>query len=127
MMKKRIQVGFYSLLLAATPLWVFAQGAGSGCGAPVRSLSALVNFLLCTFQSVVPLLFVAALIYFLYGAITFIRADDKTRDEARNKIVYGLVGLFVMLSVWGLVGVLTNTFQLDPSTDVVLPAYPKLR
>lgn len=97
----------------------------TSCSAPVRSLAGLINLVLCTLQSLMPIFFVVALLFFLYSAIQFIRAEDKTRDEARNKLLYGLVGLFAMTAVWGLVGVLSGTFNLT-NTMPNLPSYPRL-
>ncbi|MBI2100131.1 MAG: hypothetical protein HYT48_02205 [Candidatus Vogelbacteria bacterium] len=52
--------------------------------------------------------------------IKYIRAagDDKQREEAKNIIIYGLLGMFVIVSVWGLVNMLVATFGL---TNTVPP------
>lgn len=62
----------------------------------------------------IPVLFGIALVAFLYGVFLFIAssANEKARESGRLYIMYGLVGLFVMLSVWGLVAILTGTIGL---------------
>ena len=66
---------------------------------------------------VIGVLIAVAVVLFLYGVIKYIvSGDDETkRKEAKNYIIYGIVGLFVMVSVWGLVGILTGTFGTDVS------------
>ena len=44
------------------------------------------------------------LMYFLYGLFGYLTGlDEKKKKEARDTMVYGVVGLFVMISVWGIV------------------------
>ena len=72
----------------------------------------------------VQVLIAAAVVLFLYGVVKYIASgeDETKRKEAKNYIIYGIVGLFVMVSVWGLVGILTGTFgtNLDV-TDIEIP------
>ncbi|MEN9622248.1 MAG: hypothetical protein RLZZ67_682 [Candidatus Parcubacteria bacterium] len=59
----------------------------------------------------VRLIFAAAALYFVYGVFTFIRrADDSSaRVEGANHILWSTIGLFIMISVWGIIAVLQNT------------------
>ncbi|MBI4692243.1 MAG: hypothetical protein HY773_02270 [Candidatus Terrybacteria bacterium] len=65
-------------------------------------------------NAVVPLLIGVAVVVFLYGVIKYITSggDPEKRTEARNVMIYGIIGLFVMVAVWGLVNVLISTFGL---------------
>jgi len=58
------------------------------------------------------LLFAAAIVYFVYGVFTYIRkADDSdARLEGANHILWSTVGLFIMVSVWGIIAILESTF-----------------
>jgi hypothetical protein len=64
-------------------------------------------------NNVIPLLFALATIYFLWGVLSYIMSadDEKGIAEARSYIIYGLVGLFVIVSMWGLVGLVTRTLH----------------
>ena len=68
-------------------------------------------------NAVIPLLIAVAVVLFLYGVVKFITSggDEEKRKEARNFMLYGIIGLFVMVSVWGLVNILTGTFGLSPN------------
>ena len=54
---------------------------------------------------IIGVLFALALFYFLFGLSVFIlNAGDATkRTEAKSHMVWGLVGLAVMLSAYGLI------------------------
>ncbi len=59
---------------------------------------------------VVPILFLIATIVFLAGVITYITAGGKEDKIQKGKvyIIYGLIGLFVMVAVWGLVRIIIS-------------------
>ena len=59
-----------------------------------------------------------SLAFFLWGVVKYIResGDEKAREEGKKMMFYGLIGLFVFVSVWGLVNVVVNTFGLDSNT-----------
>ena len=61
------------------------------------------------------LLIAAATTYFVWGLMVYIAnaADAVKREEGKRKIVYGLIGLFVMLSVFGIINLVLNTFGVE--------------
>lgn len=63
-------------------------------------------------NNIVPLLITLATAYFLWGVLSYMMAagDEKKLTEARYYILYGLIGLFVIVSMWGLVKLAVNTF-----------------
>jgi len=60
-------------------------------------------------------IFALALLYFLYGVIIFIKdADDETaRDTGKKHMLWGIVGLFIMVSVYGIIGIIIGTIGAD--------------
>ncbi len=65
---------------------------------------------------IVPLVFTIAFLVFIWGVFQyFILAggNAEKKDEAQKLIIYGLIGFFVMISVWGLVNILVGTFDLN--------------
>ncbi len=58
------------------------------------------------------LTFALALMYFLWGVSRYIwhGGDEGKRTEGYQMMIYGVIALFVMVSVWALVGILENTF-----------------
>lgn len=62
------------------------------------------------------LLFAAASVYFVFGLLQFVMnsSNDEARDKGKKHMVYGLVGLFIMVSVFGILNLVLNTFGLKP-------------
>jgi hypothetical protein len=57
------------------------------------------------------LLFAAAILYFCYGVYKFIKNSDSDsgRAEGRDHILWSTVGLFIMVSVWGIMEFIQNS------------------
>ena len=49
-----------------------------------------------------------------FGLAQFIRSagNSEAIEEGKKKMLYGVIGLFVIVSVWGLVGILRETFGI---------------
>jgi hypothetical protein len=62
---------------------------------------------------VVRLLFAAAVFYFAFGVFTYIRKSDDTGERVTGgrHILWSTIGLFIMVSVWGIIAVLKNTIE----------------
>ncbi|MDQ5901685.1 MAG: hypothetical protein QG580_400 [Patescibacteria group bacterium] len=137
-MKNIIIKSVASLFLTFMPVFVFAQApnvninynaqstSNNVCDNDIGSISELFDLAICILQrSVWPLLISLSVIVFIIGVIKYIKNgdDSKAREEGRNFMIYGIIGLFVMISVWGLVGVLQGTFGLGNS--VFIPQLPQ--
>ena len=80
------------------------------------NIGDLFSYLTCLLgKYVMPLLVSLAVIGFVWGVIQFFlfQENEEKRKKGKEFIVWGLIALFVIVSVWGLVGVLTATFGLD--------------
>ena len=60
-------------------------------------------------------LFAVAMIYFIYAVIKLISAPATGKDEARNSVMYALLGMFIMISVYGIFNLVLGTFQINDS------------
>lgn len=63
---------------------------------------------------VIYLLFALAVIYFLWGMITFLQnVDDvQKRAEGQQHMLWGIIGLFIMVSAKGIISVILATLGL---------------
>lgn len=112
-MKKIISI----VSLFAFPVLVLAQNV-----VDANSLFAKVNSIL---NSILPIIIAISVIYFVYNALMYmIAADEDRKKEAKSKMIYGIIALFVMVSVWGLVNVLSGTFGFTTTTAPSLPSLP---
>jgi len=57
------------------------------------------------------LLFAAALLYFIWGVLRFIYYPENTKERADGKrhMIWGIVGIAIMLSVFGIMNFIFNT------------------
>jgi hypothetical protein len=64
------------------------------------------------FNSAVGFIMVLALLGFIAGVIRFMytAGDDKSRSDGKTLMVWGTVALFLMISIWGIVTIVRNTF-----------------
>lgn len=95
-------------ILASTPLVMSAQ-------APAQSIKTLISYLSNLFQQwLIPMFMMLALIYVILAVIEYIQANEDSQKKAEKKqqIFWGIIGLFVILSVWSLVAIVQNTFNI---------------
>ena len=85
----------------------------------ITSFEGLVNKFLDLITIVIPLIFSIALVAFLWGIFQYFFSGAEKKEEARDFLLYGLIGLFIMISVWGLVKILTGTFLLNNAQPVL--------
>ncbi|MDO8523222.1 MAG: hypothetical protein Q7S12_02990 [bacterium] len=78
-------------------------------GATFASLIDAAKGVLC---SIIPALFILATVVFLYGVVKYVVAggDEKKMDSGKQFMIYGLIGLFVMVAMWGIVNAAVSTF-----------------
>jgi hypothetical protein len=75
------------------------------------TFSDLVSKTIGLINLVIPLLFTLALVLFLWTGVRYIRqAGGEGASEVRGQLAWGLIALFVIFSVWGLVNILCFTF-----------------
>lgn len=79
------------------------------------------------FEAIVPILMIVAFAIFLWGVVKFIFAggDEEKRKTAKHYIVYGLIGLFVMIAVWGIIRIVLSTFGVQEGGDITPPMFPE--
>lgn len=75
------------------------------------------------FDLVNPLIFLVgslAFLAFFWGIAKYIfsAGDEQKKASGKDVMLYGLIALFVMVSVWGLIGILKNTFFEGAPTPI---------
>jgi len=102
-----------------SPRAAFAAFCSATSGFQLQSspkLADIINFFTCFLaNAIVPLLFTVAMTIFIWGVVQFIANADneEKRKKGRTFMIWGIVALFVMVSVWGLVKILTTTFNIE--------------
>jgi len=109
----------------------FVTHAASLCGNPSavapseapQNFSELVCVVLDGINLLVPVIIGLALLVFLYGLIKFIAAggSEESIKAGKSLMFWGIIGLFVMVSVWGIVNIIYGSFFQG---DIHLPLLP---
>ena len=90
-----------------------------------QTLYALIEKIDGILRTIIVIMFPLATAFFLWGVIQYISSsnDEKKLKDARQKIIYGVIGLFMMVAVWGIVRAIVTSFGLDenPSVNIDMP------
>lgn len=75
------------------------------------TFAGLVGNVVSVLQSFIWLALGLGLLYFMWGVVRYLISwgDEKARSESVKTITYGLIALFVMVAVWGLVQMIAVT------------------
>jgi len=118
-------------VLGLAPVVALAQTTGGlvGCTA-ANAPGGTIQYLICKLGDllnlVVPILIALGVVYFVWGVITYmIGSDEEAKKAGRDRIIFGIIGLAVIIALWGLVRILTNTFGVPTAGQgVTLPTTP---
>ncbi|MFA6274164.1 MAG: hypothetical protein WC662_03305, partial [Candidatus Paceibacterota bacterium] len=86
-------------------------------------LGDLVSYVTCIIlKSVIPLIFALAVAMFVWGVVMYVINTSEEAKKAKGKMfmIWGIIALTVMVSVWGLVAILGNTFGIT----TIVPQLP---
>lgn len=61
----------------------------------------------------IPLVFALALLFFFWGVAKYIWSVGADKDEGKKIMIWGVVALFVMASIWGLVSFIQEQLGID--------------
>ena len=96
------------------------------CSGGMSNVTGIINFGTCTLMNaIVPLLVSLAVVAFIYGVIKYFLnpENEEKRKDGKSFMLWGLIALFVMMSIWALVGIFSNT--LVPGSRPIIPVLPQ--
>ena len=105
---KKIAISTASFITLSLPMLVLAETANLGSGSYVDSLFSGATTLL---SRVLVFLISLAVVWFIWNVIQYTISDDEEKKgKAKQQMIWGIVGLAVIVSIWGLVAILRSTF-----------------
>lgn len=115
------RTGTYALLAGASllaPTFAAAQN--------VQSLFLLASNLL---NALIGILITLAIVVFFWGLVKYLLSGGATEDAHKgiHQMIWGVVAIFVMVSIWGLIGLLQRTFQVENRGAILPAAVPTYR
>ncbi len=65
---------------------------------------------------IISLLFALALLVFFWGLFVFIAKADspEERENGKRKLLWGVIGMFIMVSVYAIIRIILGTFGVLP-------------
>jgi hypothetical protein len=81
------------------------------------TVATLIDYIISYANRILVLMIGIAVVMFVWYVIQYFIKPDADRKEGGNYIMYSLIGFFVVLSFWGLVNILQNTFGLNNSNS----------
>ncbi len=98
-----------SSALFVLPFVTFAQSS-DGIGQLIGMAGGII-------RALIPIVIGLGVLIFLWGVLQYVlRSDDAGKAQGRTFMLWGIIALFVMVSVWGLVNILRSSLQLDNAT-----------
>ena len=127
---KKILTLLFSFSVVLFPLFAFAQNFNTG-GNPCDYVTpGTLQKFICTIgnilNTIIPVLIVLAVVLFIWGIIQYvIGSDEEAKKKGKDRMIFGIIGLVVIVAMWGLVSLVTSTFGLDSSNiNVNVPTVP---
>lgn len=99
-------------LLALAPTFAFAQNLDN-LGNLLDAVGGLVG-------TALPIVVALGLLAFFWGLVKYIFAqgNEEAKADAKRIMIWGLVALFVMVAVWGLVDFIAQALGVDVGTEL---------
>jgi hypothetical protein len=122
---KKIKI--YTLGVGVWALPILTFGAEQAGEPKIRTLRSLIVVLVGYLELFTYLLMAVALLAFIYYVVKYFILSTDNRSEAGLYVMWSVIGFFVILSVWGMVNILQNTFNLDsnaPSWQNIQNLFP---
>src|SRR5579859_2489795 len=106
----------YTAFLFALPTIAFAQALQ-----PLRTLVVSIGGII---DILIPILIALALVVFFWGLVVYVYKGAEGHEQGRYIMVAGLVSLFIMVSVWGIINLAQNALGVSPTVQVAIPQVP---
>ena len=78
-------------------------------------------------NALVPILIALALVAFFWGIFRYVwgAGGEDSKADGKKIMLAGLLGLFVMLSVWGIIRIAQSSLGISGTEEVTVPKIPK--
>ena len=109
---------FTLAITLGAPLFAFAADLGN-----IDSLVVAIGGIV---SKLIPIAFAIGLLFFFWGLAQYILSsgNEETKAQGRNMMIWGVIALFVMASVWGLVAFIGNALGIDQTDTIQVPKVP---
>ncbi|OGI57626.1 hypothetical protein A2906_00120 [Candidatus Nomurabacteria bacterium RIFCSPLOWO2_01_FULL_37_25] len=127
-MKKKLIV-LSGFVLGLAPVMVLAQQTPPSFARCSSAQTGTLYSMLCVIgnvlNAVVPILIALGVVYFVWGVVTYVISnDEEAKEKGRNRIIFGIIGLAIIIGLWGLVNILGRTFGIGSTQNTNVIMFP---
>ncbi|PCI29709.1 hypothetical protein COB52_02225 [Candidatus Kaiserbacteria bacterium] len=103
-----------ALILTGVAVMVPTTASAVTLGNTINTFSGIIN-------GIIPIILALAVLYFFWGLANYIlKSDDSEgRSKAINTMFMGIIAIFVMVSIWGIIRILQETFEVTGSSPII--------
>lgn len=121
---KKIVISLLTLALLAVPAIALAQLGGPRPN--FNYANDTISQIIIWSQRAVTFLMVIATLWFIWTVIGYIRVKEaKESEEKKKAMIRGIIGLAVIVGIWGIVRILTTSLGIGtgslPTNEVACP------
>jgi len=104
------------------------QATPDPCNTSPGTLTCLFYRFATAIETFVPALLAVGVAIFAWGTVTFIATagNDQSRAAGKQRMIWGVITLFVIVSVWGLVSILQTLAGVNSSDTTCTPTQIQL-
>jgi hypothetical protein len=116
MKNKTYKISTIALTLFAVPFLALA--------AFPSNLGGVIEMFTDIGMSLIPFLGAVAFLVFVWGVARFIKSagSEKEIKDSKNMLIWGVIGLFVLVTIWGIIAFLSSEFGFGSGT----PGIPQI-
>ncbi|OGZ06955.1 MAG: hypothetical protein A2942_01320 [Candidatus Lloydbacteria bacterium RIFCSPLOWO2_01_FULL_50_20] len=97
-----------------------------------NGILGVIDIVIALISAIIPVLVGFAVVVFFWGVVKFIAhsGDEKALQEGKQLMIWGMIGIFVIVALWSVVGYIQMSLGLNlvtpsrtaPSAPTVIPA-----
>ena len=97
--------------ILAAPYLAFAAGTTTA-----KTLKDLIGVIIGYFNTALALIMGVAVVMFVFYVVKYFITPNTERTEAAQYVMWSVIGFAVIFSMWGLVNIVTSTFNFDQTS-----------
>lgn len=95
------------------PAMALAQQFGNSNIGQGQDATGILNIVAGILNTLIPILITLGVVYLIWGVISYITAkEEDKKKEARGIMINGAIGLFFILAIWGIIGLISTTLGI---------------
>jgi heme/copper-type cytochrome/quinol oxidase subunit 2 len=85
-----------------------------------KNLTEIIGLFTNIGLAIIPFLGAVAFLVFVWGVARFIRSagSEKEIKDSKNLIIWGIIGLFVLITIWGIITFLRGEFGFNDKIGI---------